>query len=84
MTLPMTGIPGNLQMHYSTIELVDFLAGEDSFMNMLAIHDHSKTDFAKDQFETSQDDVDNAETEETANPETISEEQSIVNEGGTA
>ena len=81
MTLPMTGIPGNLQIHYSTIDLVDFLAGEDSFMNMLAIHDHSKTDFAKDQFETSQDD---AETEETAIPEAIPEEQSVVDDGGTA
>jgi len=83
MTLPLAGIPGNIQRNYATINLVDVMAAEDSFMNMLAIHDHSKTDYAKDSMSAVDEEVDNSVSEEASPEDTVSQEQSTT-DGGTA
>jgi len=84
MTLPVFGIPGNLQRNYATINFIDIHAGDDAFMNMLAIHEHSKTNTEDEINETIEEDVQDSLTEKEQQPEAIQEEENLTEDGGTA
>jgi hypothetical protein len=80
MTLPLSGIPGNIQRNYATINFVDNIASEDSFMNMLAVHDHSNTDYANDSM-SDEEELDELPLDETVTEDVAKEEQSTMDDG---